>query len=89
MFTKLERQAFKKLKDSLKDSASLSDTIKALIDDEAAAVSAYDIALKNLQLTTIQRQLLTNIRDDELNHIENLNALLADNITEKNLQDKH
>ena len=73
----------------LKDEASLATTLNALIDDEKAAIDAYDVAIKNLEgkINDAARQVLINIRDDERRHIENLYAILNGQITEKNLED--
>lgn len=78
-----------KAKDSIHDEASLSTTINALINDEKAAIDAYNVAIKNLegQIEDAARQVLINIRNDERRHIENLYSILNKNITEKNLED--
>lgn len=73
----------------LKDEASLATTLNALIDDEKAAIDAYDVAIKNLEgkIDDTAKQVLINIRDDERRHIENLYAILNGQVTEKNLED--
>lgn len=73
----------------LNDEASLATTINALINDEKAAIDAYNVAIKNLEgsIDDTARQVLINIRDDERRHIENLYSILNGNITEKNLED--
>ena len=73
----------------LKDEACLATTLNALINDEKAAIDAYDVAIKNLEgkIDDTARQVLINIRDDERRHIENLYAILNGQVTEKNLED--
>ena len=73
----------------VKDEASLATTLNALINDEKAAIDAYDVAIKNLEgkIDDTARQVLINIRDDERRHIENLYAILNGQVTEKNLED--
>ena len=73
----------------LKDEASLATTLNALINDEKAAIDAYDVAIKNLEgkIDEDAKQVLINIRDDERRHIENLYAILNGQVTEKNLED--
>lgn len=72
-----------------RDEASLATTINALVNDEKAAIDAYNVAIKNLEgsIDDTARQVLINIRDDERRHIENLYSILNGNITEKNLED--
>lgn len=72
-----------------KDDAGNLDTINALIADERAAVNAYNVALKNLEgkIPADAIKVITAIRDDENRHIENLQAVVNGNITEKNLKD--
>lgn len=69
----------------LADEASLATTLNALIDDEKAAIDAYNVAIKNLEgsIPDAARQVLINIRDDERKHIENLYSILNESITEK------
>ena len=76
-------------KDSIKDEANLPTTIQALVNDEEAAIKAYEVAIKNLEgkIDETQMQVLINIRDDERRHIENLYAILNGQVTEKNLED--
>lgn len=73
----------------LEDEASLATTINALVNDEKAAIDAYDVAIKNLEgkINEAEKQVLINIRDDERRHIENLYAILNGQVTEKNLED--
>lgn len=77
------------LYDSIKDEAFDRQTIEALIADETAAIDAYNVAIANLKgkLSDEAIQVLQNIRNDEQNHVANLNAILSNNITEKNLED--
>lgn len=91
--TWLKRQAelvkARKNKDSIKDEANLATTIQALVNDEEAAVKAYEVAIKNLEgkIDETQMQVLINIMKDERRHIENLYAVLNGQVTEKNLED--
>ena len=73
----------------VKDEAFDRSTLEALISDEQAAIDAYNVAIANLEgkLSDLAIKVLQKIRDDEQRHVENLNAILANNITEKNLQD--
>ena len=75
--------------DSVKDEASLATTINALVNDEKAAIDAYDVAIKNLEgsIDDTARQVLINIMKDERRHVENLYAVLNGQVTEKNLED--
>ena len=75
--------------DSVKDEASLATTINALVNDEKAAIDAYDVAIKNLEgsIDDTTRQVLINIMKDERRHVENLYAVLNGQVTEKNLED--
>ena len=80
----------KKYNDSrFRDEASSTTTINALIEDEKSAIEAYNVAISNLKdtLDTEAIQVLTNIRNDERRHAENLYSILNGNITEKNLED--
>ena len=72
-----------------KDEANLPTTIQALVNDEEAAIKAYEVAIKNLEskIDETQMQVLINIMKDERRHVENLYAILNNNITEKNLED--
>ena len=83
------RAAKKYFSDSIHDEASLATTINALVNDEKAAIDAYNVVIKNLEgsIDDTARQVLINIRDDERRHIENLYSILNGNITEKNLED--
>ena len=75
--------------DSVKDEASLATTINALVNDEKAAIDAYDVAIKNLEesIDDTSKQVLINIMKDERRHVENLYAILNGQVTEKNLED--
>ena len=75
--------------DSIKDAAFDRSTIDALIADEQAAIDAYNVAIANLKgkLSDEAIKVLQVIRDDEQNHVANFNAILSNNITEKNLED--
>lgn len=77
------------IKDSVKDEAFDRQTIEALIADETAAIDAYNVAIANLKgkISDLAIKVLQAIRDDEQNHVANLNAILSNNITEKNLED--
>ena len=72
-----------------KDEANLPTTIQALVNDEEAAIKAYEVAIKNLEgkIDEIQMQVLINIMKDERRHVENLYAILNGQVTEKNLED--
>lgn len=76
-------------KSKVKDEAFDRQTIEALIADETAAIDAYNVAIANLKgkLSDEAIKVLQAIRDDEQNHVANLNAILSNNITEKNLED--
>lgn len=79
-----------KVKDKkTKDEASIRSVIQQLIDDEASAIGAYNIAIENLsgRLDAKSIAALKAIRDDEERHSENLFAIMSGNVTEKNLQD--
>ena len=73
----------------VKDEASLATSINALVNDEKAAIDSYNVAIKNLEgkLDEKAMQVLINIRNDERRHIENLYAILNNQVTEKNLED--
>ena len=75
--------------DSIKDEANLPTTIQALVDDEEAAIKAYEVAIKNLEgkIDETAKQVLINIMKDERRHVENLYAILNGQVTEKNLED--
>ena len=80
---------YNKIKDSIRDEASLATTINALVNDEKAAIDAYDVAIKNLEgsIDDTSKQVLINIMKDERRHVENLYAVLNCQVTEKNLKD--
>lgn len=73
----------------LKDEASFLQTVNALLEDEKAAVDAYNVALENLKgkLPDESYRAIEAIRNDENRHIENLMAVVNGNVTEKNLED--
>lgn len=73
----------------VKDEANLPTTIQALVNDEDAAIKAYEVAIKNLEgkIDETQMQVLINIMKDERRHVENLYAILNGQVTEKNLED--
>ena len=73
----------------VKDEANLPTTIQALVNDEEAAIKAYEVAIKNLEgkIDETQMQVLINIMKDERRHVENLYAILNGKVTEKNLED--
>ena len=75
--------------DSIKDEANLPTTLQALVNDEEAAIKAYEVAIKNLEgkIDETQMQVLINIMKDERRHVENLYAILNGQVTEKNLED--
>lgn len=72
-----------------KDEAVPLQTVNALIEDEKAAVEAYNVAIENLKgkIPDESMQAIIAIRDDENRHIENLQAVINGNVTEKNLED--
>lgn len=73
----------------MKDEASLATSINALVTDEKAAIDAYNVAINNLKgkIDANAMQVLINIMKDERKHIENLYAILNNQVTEKNLED--
>ena len=73
----------------VKDEANLPTTLQALVNDEEAAIKAYEVAIKNLEgkIDETQMQVLINIMKDERRHVENLYAILNGQVTEKNLED--
>lgn len=79
----------KVLDSKIKDEANLPTTIQALVNDEEAAIKAYEVAIKNLEgkIDETQMQVLINIMKDERKHVENLYAILNGQVTEKNLED--
>ena len=81
--------AIKIMKQTMKDDASEYTTIMALIEDEKAAVEAYNVAIRNLEgrIPDESLQAIKAIRDDENRHIENLMAVVNGTVTEKNLED--
>ena len=79
---------FKK-NNSIHDEASLATSINALVTDEKAAIDAYNVAINNLKgkIDDNAMQVLINIMKDERKHVENLYAILNNQVTEKNLED--
>lgn len=73
----------------LKDEASPLQTVNTLLEDERAAVDAYNVALENLKgkIPDESYVAIEAIRNDENRHIENLQAVVNGNVTEKNLED--
>ena len=73
----------------LKDEASPFQTVNALLEDERAAVDAYNVALENLKgkIPNESYVAIEAIRNDENRHIKNLQAVVNGNVTEKNLED--
>ena len=73
----------------LKDEVSPLQTVNALLEDERAAVDAYNVALENLKgkIPDESYAAIEAIRNDENRHIENLQAVVNGNVTEKNLED--
>lgn len=73
----------------LKDEASPLQTVNALLEDERAAVDAYNVVLENLKgkIPDESYAAIEAIRNDENRHIENLQAVVNGNVTEKNLED--
>lgn len=73
----------------LKDETSPLQTVNALLEDERAAVDAYNVALENLKgkIPDESYAAIEAIRNDENRHIENLQAVVNGNVTEKNLED--
>ena len=72
-----------------RDAASPLQTVNALLEDERAAVDAYNVALENLKgkIPDESYAAIEAIRNDENRHIENLQAVVNGNVTEKNLED--
>lgn len=69
--------------------ASQLDVIQALVTDEQAAIAAYTIAIKNLdgKVDPQYIEVLRNILKEENKHVENLQAIITGNVTEKNVED--
>lgn len=84
----LDKGIDKGIWDSL-DEASPLQTVNALLEDERAAVDAYNVALENLKgkIPEESYKAIEAIRNDENRHIENLQAVVNGNVTEKNLKD--
>ena len=84
------RSAVKAIKAmTVKDEASQLDVIQALVTDEHAAIAAYANAIKNLNGKVDQQyiEVLRNILKEENKHVENLQAIVTGNVTEKNVED--
>lgn len=82
-------EAIKNVKTIKKDDASALQVVNSLLEDERAAVDAYNVAIENLKgkIPEESMQAIIAIRDDENRHIENLQAVVNGNVTEKNLAD--
>lgn len=82
-------EAIKNVKTIKKDDASALQVVNSLLEDERAAVDAYNVAIENLKgkIPEESMQAIIAIRDDENRHIENLQAVVNGNVTEKNLKD--
>ena len=72
-----------------KDEASQLDVIQALVTDEQAAIAAYANAIANLdgKVDPQYVEVLRNILKEENKHVENLQAIITGNVTEKNVED--
>lgn len=72
-----------------KDEASQLDVIQALVTDEQAAIAAYANAIANLdgKVDPQYIEVLRNILKEENKHVENLQAIITGNVTEKNVED--
>lgn len=72
-----------------KDEASQLDVIQALVTDEQAAIAAYTNAIENLdgKVDPQYIEVLRNILKEENKHVENLQAIITGNVTEKNVED--
>lgn len=72
-----------------KDEASQLDVIQALVTDEHAAIAAYTNAIENLdgKVDPQYIEVLRNILKEENKHVENLQAIITGNVTEKNVED--
>lgn len=72
-----------------KDEASQLDVIQALVTDEQAAIAAYMNAIANLdgKVDPQYVEVLQNILKEENKHVENLQAIITGNVTEKNVED--
>lgn len=73
----------------LTDAATQLATINALVTDEQAAISAYNVAIENLDGVVDPKyiEVLRSIVKEENKHIENLQAIITGNVTEKNIED--
>ena len=72
-----------------KDEASQLDVIQALVTDEQAAIAAYANAIESLdgKVDPQYIEVLRNILKEENKHVENLQAIITGNVTEKNVED--
>lgn len=61
-----------------KETKPITETIKALIVDELAAISAYGVAIDNLKTNISDEDvnLLTHILDEEKEHVKELQSIL-------------
>lgn len=73
----------------LADAATQLATINALVTDEQAAIAAYNVAIENLNGVVDPKyiEVLRSIVKEENKHIENLQAIITGNVTEKNVED--
>jgi rubrerythrin len=87
--SELLKKTKEQLGDSVKDEASPLQIVNALLEDEHAAVDAYNVAVENLKgkIPEESYAVIKAIRNDENRHIENLQAVVNGNVTEKNLED--
>ena len=60
------------------EGASENETLEALLQDERAAVDAYEVAIKNLtgKIEDKAIEALEEIKADELDHIKKLDAII-------------
>ena len=60
------------------DGAGVDETLEALLQDERAAVDAYEVAIKNLEgkVDGDVISALEEIKADELDHIKKIEAIL-------------
>lgn len=74
---------------SAKDEATQLDVVQALVTDEQAAIAAYTNAIANLdgKVDPQYIEVLRNILKEENKHVENLQAIITGNVTEKNVED--
>lgn len=74
---------------TMKDDATQLDIVRALVTDEQAAIAAYTNAIANLdgKVDPQYIEVLRNILKEENKHVENLQAIITGNVTEKNVED--